>query len=162
MTARLAGMKRCRGIGCETLIPHGKRRYCQLCAVRCRECHVAGGYHQGHCRWVGRRHRPPARLWNRVTVADVAEIYTTERAAALRIGMRYVPRADAEDVVQDAAVTMLRRRRWLRFASAEYLRKAVEYGALRLAVRARQTVCADERVLEWAVARATPSARWEG
>jgi hypothetical protein len=58
-------------------------------------------------------------------------------------------------------VALLARRRWLRSTSlALYVRRSMEYGALRVVTRARRTVPADGRVLDAMLAQSRSRWAW--
>jgi len=140
MTAPVEGFRRCRGVGCDVQLPRGQGRpvYCPSCRVVCRECHRYGGRHGRLCRWAERRHRPPRKLYDVVTLAHIEDAYCSERVRCLvKIAGHFrVPPADAEDLYHAIALTAIRRRRWLHsVALSQYFRRAMEYGSLRAATR---------------------------
>ena len=145
MTAPVGGVRPCRSMGCDVQLSRGQGlpRYCPNHRQICRECHRYGGNHGKLCRWEQRRHRPPEKRYDVVSLDHIADAYRSERGRCLvRIaGYFRLPHDIAEDLYHEIALTVIRRRRWLRGgALAQYFTKAMEYGSLRVASRRGRVV----------------------
>jgi hypothetical protein len=109
--------------------------------VACYECRRRGGRHTPSCRVETRRwRRGPARRYDCVTLDAIGEVYEAERALCLRIVSRSLPlprvvdASDAEDVLHDTVVTLLRRRAFV-WGAAPYLLAGVRYRVSGLRLR---------------------------
>jgi hypothetical protein len=130
--------KPCRG-GCGTIL-QGKISFCSTCREHeCLTCGRLGGAHTPSCSMAilracrgcgGKltaedRHRRRARCHacrpGVVSEDDLAEMYVAWRVLALRVAVGLVGRAEAEDCVSDAMLSLLNGREGLRYSPTQAL-----------------------------------------
>jgi hypothetical protein len=118
---------RCRT--CSAPVSHYRLRYCDGCRTqKCYECGRIGGSHKPGCRYPSRGHQPRT-VYNTLTLEDVAAFYEREHVRAVAIMAKIVGRVEAEDLLHDMLVRVLRRRPFLYGAVGGYVWTALRFNA---------------------------------
>jgi hypothetical protein len=121
--------------------PRARARLCAVCrAERCATCGRHGGKHNA------KSHNPPPPApprYDRVSFEAVAELYEVERSTAIRMAAAQCGASAAEDLVQNAILSILTRAPFLRYLSSCYFRAALTHGVWRERDRARRYVAVD-------------------
>lgn len=94
---------------------------------------MLAGRHLQSCRYLERKRRPGLTIVHGVvTEQEIVDLWLAQRARAIRIARPIVGEADAEDVVSDVVLFLLRKRVYLKaHLGPAYFLTAVRNGALR-------------------------------